>query len=160
RVTRSSTSTTAGCTRRRNAPRTSSRSSSAPGDCSLRCELSARSGWRLRSLARVNLGGRRRGRRLGQLEVPVTRRGGLNRALRTALGCACVAAMLVGCAGPGERAATAPNAPLEPGTGTVQRDRTFVVRDSGPLSMDLYSPTDGRMPRPLVVYVHGGGWDA
>lgn len=90
----------------------------------------------------------------------MTRRGGLNRALRTALGCACVAAMLVGCAGPGERAATAPNAPLEPGTGTVQRDRTFVVRDSGPLSMDLYSPTDGRMPRPLVVYVHGGGWDA
>lgn len=39
----------------------------------------------------------------------------------------------------------------------VTRNREYVQRDSGPLAMDIYAPTDGG-PFPGVLVVHGGAW--
>lgn len=73
-----------------------------------------------------------------------------------------VAAALVtaGCAAP-----ASPRERVRAGTGDdlgadrVLRDRVFARRDGATLRLDLYLPgTAG--PHPLVVYVHGGGWEA
>lgn len=50
-------------------------------------------------------------------------------------------------------------APKDLGAAQVLRDQVYVQRPSGPLALDLFLPgTPG--PRPLVVFAHGGGWDA
>lgn len=36
----------------------------------------------------------------------------------------------------------------------------FAQRDSGPLALDLYLPAPTGKPTPLVVFAHGGGWEA
>jgi len=45
------------------------------------------------------------------------------------------------------------------GTLTQLRDLTYAVQDGRPLDLDLYLPPVSG-PRPLVVWVHGGGWYA
>ena len=46
-----------------------------------------------------------------------------------------------------------------PVNATVQRDIPYATVDGVTLTLDLYSPkANGAAPRPLVVYVHGGGW--
>jgi acetyl esterase/lipase len=42
----------------------------------------------------------------------------------------------------------------------VYRDQVYAQRGTGPLALDLYLPASARKPVPLVVYVHGGGWEA
>jgi acetyl esterase/lipase len=46
------------------------------------------------------------------------------------------------------------------GAASVQRDQVYAQRDTGPLKLDLFLPAPQQKPTPLVVYVHGGGWDA
>jgi acetyl esterase/lipase len=46
------------------------------------------------------------------------------------------------------------------GAREVNRDAVYAERDSGPLRLDPFLPSPRDAPRPLVVYVHGGGWDS
>jgi acetyl esterase/lipase len=46
------------------------------------------------------------------------------------------------------------------GAASVQRDQVYAERDTGALKLDLFLPAAQAKPTPLVVYVHGGGWDA
>lgn len=46
------------------------------------------------------------------------------------------------------------------GASTVLRNLVFAQRDSGPLTLDLYLPVPASKPVPLVVFAHGGGWEA
>lgn len=46
------------------------------------------------------------------------------------------------------------------GAAQVLRNQVFAGRETGPLALDVFLPAGGRQPRPLVVYVHGGGWEA
>ena len=40
----------------------------------------------------------------------------------------------------------------------AERNLTYVVRETGPLQLDLYLPRAAAVPAPVVVLVHGGGW--
>ncbi|MER7077078.1 Acetyl esterase/lipase [Saccharopolyspora kobensis] len=42
----------------------------------------------------------------------------------------------------------------------VLRDQPYAEHDTGALKLDLFLPEQQGSPAPLVVYVHGGGWDA
>ncbi|MEK9155179.1 MAG: alpha/beta hydrolase [Patescibacteria group bacterium] len=44
--------------------------------------------------------------------------------------------------------------------GTVDRDITYCTIDGVNLGMDIHWPESGEGPFPVVVYVHGGGWNA
>ncbi|GAA4857010.1 alpha/beta hydrolase [Saccharopolyspora cebuensis] len=46
------------------------------------------------------------------------------------------------------------------GAAEVVRGAVYAERDSGPLALDLFLPEASGEPVPLVVYAHGGGWDA
>ncbi|MER7010959.1 alpha/beta hydrolase [Saccharopolyspora sp. NPDC000359] len=46
------------------------------------------------------------------------------------------------------------------GAARVVRDQVYAEHDTGALQLDLFLPAPQREPAPLVVYVHGGGWDA
>ncbi|GAB3284360.1 alpha/beta hydrolase fold domain-containing protein [Parasphingorhabdus pacifica] len=46
------------------------------------------------------------------------------------------------------------------GAHEVHRDLVFAERDTGPQRLDLFLPEPSPQRSPLVVYVHGGGWDA
>lgn len=46
------------------------------------------------------------------------------------------------------------------GAAEIHRDQEFAQRDTGPLKLDLFLPKRSPQRSPLVVYVHGGGWDA
>ncbi|MGI8310151.1 alpha/beta hydrolase fold domain-containing protein [Saccharopolyspora hattusasensis] len=46
------------------------------------------------------------------------------------------------------------------GAASVQRDLVYAEHDTGALKLDLYLPEQRETPTPLIVYVHGGGWDA
>jgi acetyl esterase/lipase len=70
-----------------------------------------------------------------------------------------VAALLVGSlfTGPATRAA-APSPDL--GAGRVARNLTYCMGGGQPLTMDLYFPRQAAViPMPVVVFVHGGGWE-
>ncbi len=54
---------------------------------------------------------------------------------------------------------TSPRPGNPPALGTVQKDVTYCTPDGGPQKMDLYFPrVSYGKPGPVVVYVHGGGW--
>lgn len=43
----------------------------------------------------------------------------------------------------------------------VRRDVSFVIREEQPVSLDLYLPAEtSAAPRPICLYIHGGGWQA
>jgi acetyl esterase/lipase len=46
------------------------------------------------------------------------------------------------------------------GASAVYRNQVFAQRDTGPLALDLYLPASEPKPVPLVVFAHGGGWEA
>lgn len=46
------------------------------------------------------------------------------------------------------------------GAFTVYRNQIYAQRDTGPLALDLYLPAPTSKPVPLVVFAHGGGWEA
>jgi acetyl esterase/lipase len=46
------------------------------------------------------------------------------------------------------------------GAATVYRNLIFAQRDTGPLALDLYLPASASKSTPLVVFAHGGGWEA
>ncbi|WP_312864121.1 alpha/beta hydrolase [Saccharopolyspora phatthalungensis] len=46
------------------------------------------------------------------------------------------------------------------GAASVQRNQVYARRDTGALKLDLFLPQRRTTPTPLIVYVHGGGWDA
>jgi acetyl esterase/lipase len=46
------------------------------------------------------------------------------------------------------------------GAAEVYRNQVYAQRDSGALTLDVFLPARSRKPSPLVVYVHGGGWEA
>ncbi len=56
---------------------------------------------------------------------------------------------------------TAPRRATLPALGSIQKDVTYCAPDGVPQKMDLYFPkvSDGK-PAPVVVYVHGGAWQA
>lgn len=45
-----------------------------------------------------------------------------------------------------------------PASARVERNLTYIDRDTGPLGLDLYLPRGANAPVPVVVLVHGGGW--
>ncbi|MFC7343230.1 alpha/beta hydrolase fold domain-containing protein [Saccharopolyspora griseoalba] len=75
-----------------------------------------------------------------------------------AAGLVLVALVATGCSPRSEAEAPAPADP-ELGAHQVMRQQVFARRDSGALRLDLFLP-EGDRPAPLVVYVHGGGWNA
>ncbi len=68
---------------------------------------------------------------------------------------AAVMVLAAGCATPARPAADQSGL----GAARVLRDLVFADRETGRLRLDLYVPRTDR-PHPLVVYVHGGGWEA
>jgi acetyl esterase/lipase len=56
---------------------------------------------------------------------------------------------------------TAPRPANTPAFGSIQKDVTYCTPSGDPQKMDLYFPkvSDGK-PAPVVVYVHGGAWQA
>jgi acetyl esterase/lipase len=72
---------------------------------------------------------------------------------------ALAAALLAGSllAGPATRAAAPPP---DLGAGRVARNLTYCTGGGQPLTMDLYFPSRAAaIPMPVVVFVHGGGWE-
>jgi acetyl esterase/lipase len=46
-----------------------------------------------------------------------------------------------------------------PGGVTGRPDLVYAtINGFRPLTLDLYTPPKGKAPRPLVIYIHGGGW--
>ena len=45
-----------------------------------------------------------------------------------------------------------------PASVRVERNLTYVHRETGPLQLDMYLPRSTAVPAPAVVLVHGGGW--
>ena len=75
---------------------------------------------------------------------------------------AALALVTAGCARLPESSADTGPQTADPGLGARQvvRDEVYAQRDTGPLKLDLFLPANRQGPAPLVVYVHGGGWDA
>jgi acetyl esterase/lipase len=66
-----------------------------------------------------------------------------------------------GCAGVAQSTSDARKSPPGAlGAAEVERNLVFARRDTGALTLDLYLPARAPKPAPLVVYAHGGGWDA
>lgn len=62
---------------------------------------------------------------------------------------------------PESDAGGAPHVDAELGAREVIRDQPYAQRDSGSLKLDLFLPEEtGSGPAPLVVYIHGGNWEA
>ncbi|MEW5938212.1 MAG: alpha/beta hydrolase [Chloroflexota bacterium] len=51
-------------------------------------------------------------------------------------------------------------APIVATPGEVLRDAVYCTMDSVPLGMDMYFPAAGSGPWPVLLYVHGGGWNS
>lgn len=52
-----------------------------------------------------------------------------------------------------------PSAPAAPNGTVVYRDIEFARTSSGPLLLDIYQPESATTaPRPVVIYIYGGGW--
>lgn len=47
-----------------------------------------------------------------------------------------------------------------PTPSAIMPDVTYCTMDSIPLKMDLYFPSQGNGPSPVLMYVHGGGWSS
>ncbi|HEX4578985.1 MAG TPA: alpha/beta hydrolase [Candidatus Dormibacteraeota bacterium] len=61
-------------------------------------------------------------------------------------------AAATGCGGPSQVAST-------PATGAGAHATVTYCTDGGkPLSLDVYEPQSGSVPRPLLIFVHGGSW--
>lgn len=76
-----------------------------------------------------------------------------------AAGFALLAVVAAGCSR--SEADVAPAAePRDLGAQQVFRHQVYAQRDTGALRLDLYLPQRRAAETPLVVYVHGGGWDA
>ena len=43
--------------------------------------------------------------------------------------------------------------------GNIEKDVTYCTMGGVPLKMDVYYPETASAPWPLVIYVHGGGWE-
>lgn len=72
-----------------------------------------------------------------------------------------VSLLVTGCAViPESNADEARSAVRELGAFEVHRDQVFAHRPTGSLKLDLFLPAPSPQRSPLVVYVHGGGWDA
>lgn len=68
---------------------------------------------------------------------------------------------VVGCAAkPGPVAEEPPKATADLGSFEAHRGLVYAERDTGPQRLDLFLPEPSPQRTPLVVYVHGGGWDA
>jgi acetyl esterase/lipase len=78
--------------------------------------------------------------------------------------CALLAVIVLvtaGCAGVAQSTSDARKPPPGAlGAAEVDRGQVFAQRDTGALALDLYLPARSPQPAPLVVYAHGGGWDA
>ncbi|MER2093595.1 MAG: alpha/beta hydrolase, partial [Saccharopolyspora rectivirgula] len=89
---------------------------------------------------------------------------GLSMAVRRSLAALAVVAALTaaGCSGVSDANQSPPAPVAEPrlGADRVLTGLVYAQRDSGPLQLDLYLPADDSAPRPLVLYAHGGGWNA
>ena len=48
----------------------------------------------------------------------------------------------------------------DPETMDIQRDIVYARPDGIPLTLDLYVPKDAAKPPPVVIWIHGGGWEA
>jgi acetyl esterase/lipase len=55
-------------------------------------------------------------------------------------------------------AATEPRAAA--GTMDIHRDIVYAQPDGVPLTLDLYVPRNAAKPPPVVIWIHGGGWQA
>lgn len=75
-----------------------------------------------------------------------------------AAGLALVALVAAGCS-PRSEAEAPVQVGRDLGADRVLRERAFAQRDTGDLRLDLFLPGHDR-PAPLVVYAHGGGWNA
>ncbi|QUH00212.1 alpha/beta hydrolase [Saccharopolyspora erythraea] len=75
---------------------------------------------------------------------------------------ALVALAAAGCARPAASSTdeAPPAAGRDLGAARVLRGEVYAQRDSGALQLDLFLPKRRSGPVPLVVYAHGGGWDA
>ncbi|GAA2332052.1 alpha/beta hydrolase fold domain-containing protein [Saccharopolyspora halophila] len=75
-----------------------------------------------------------------------------------AAGLALVALVATGCS-PESEAESPVQVGRDLGASQVLRQRVFAERETGDLRLDLFLPDHDR-PAPLVVYAHGGGWNA
>ncbi len=48
--------------------------------------------------------------------------------------------------------------PQAPPTVDIQRDIVYATPDQGPQKLDLYLPKGSATPLPIIIYIHGGGW--
>lgn len=73
----------------------------------------------------------------------------------------CAVLMIAGCtARAAEMKPAARAAKPDLGASQVFRDQVYAGRETGSLALDLFLPAQNGTPRPVVVYVHGGGWEA
>jgi len=61
---------------------------------------------------------------------------------------------------PGMENPYATHPPVNVTPGEVVRDVTYCTMDSVALLMDLYYPASGSGPWPVLLYIHGGGWNS
>jgi acetyl esterase/lipase len=47
-----------------------------------------------------------------------------------------------------------------PSTMDIHRNLTYATPDGIPLTLDLYLPKNAIRPPPMVIWIHGGGWEA
>jgi acetyl esterase/lipase len=72
---------------------------------------------------------------------------------RTHLAFAAALALLGGTAAAERAGETGPLAGI-----TVHRDVTYATTAHGPLRLDVYKPAEAHGPRPVLLFLHGGGW--
>lgn len=70
-----------------------------------------------------------------------------------------IALVAAGCSAAAQPARS-PSSTADLGAAEVYRNQVFAQRDTGPLALDLYLPAPASKPVPLVVFAHGGGWEA
>lgn len=72
---------------------------------------------------------------------------------------ALIVLVTAGCAAPAAPRDRSGGGGRDLGAARVLRDLVYAHRDGAALRLDVYLP-DARAPHPLVVHVHGGGWEA
>ncbi|PKW14394.1 alpha/beta hydrolase [Saccharopolyspora spinosa] len=83
--------------------------------------------------------------------------------LRVLAACLALAAVVAtGCSreSDADEARPADVATRDLGAASVQRDLIYAEHGTGALKLDLYLPEQRETRTPLIVYVHGGGWNA
>ena len=81
-------------------------------------------------------------------------------ATRCAVLALATALLVAGCSARAAELRPAPVARPDLGAAKVLHNQVFAARETGPLALDLFLPARSGKPRPVVVYVHGGGWEA